>query len=336
MITLALGISWVPGVAAQRQAANGAHGRAPEPEITEEGMIYSVVQGDTLSEIAERLEVRLDDLLAWNEGVTPNRLRVGQRLRIDTGLRRVEHLVRSGESLSRIAARYEVQIAELLRWNRRLQRDSIRAGRTLVVFTAAPLSRSRSIGDPNHGRLVDAVEMPRRHPGLYVRVPSRAFGTEETVRWIVDAYDAARESDASMPEVAVHDISHRDGGAMMGHHSHASGRDADLAYFQRGCGERCLFRSIGPDQLDVERQWRVFHYWLSRGLVEAIFVDHSLQRALYEHAREQGVDRHTLSRWFQYPREEGNRYGIIRHHARHADHYHVRFVCHESDEECRP
>jgi len=298
-------------------------------------MVYSVVEGDTLSEIAERLEVGLDDLVAWNEGLEPDRLRVGQRLRIDTGLRRVEHLVRSGESLSRIAARYEVRIDELLRWNRRLRRDSVRAGRTLVVFTGVPLSRSRSVGSTNDGSLADAVQMPLHHAGLFVRVPSRAYGTEETVCWIVEAYDAAAESDASIPEVTVHDISHREGGALMGHHSHASGRDADVAYFQRGCGERCSFRPIGPAELDVERQWRVFSYWLSRGVVEAIFVDYSLQRALYEHAREQGIDRQTLSRWFQYPREEGNRYGIIRHHARHADHYHVRFVCHESDEECR-
>lgn len=320
---------------AQQRAADSARGRSVEPEITEEGVFYTIVDGDTLSEVAERLDVSMDDLVRWNEGLEPDRLRVGQRLTIDTGQRRVDHVVRRGESLSRIAARFEVRVPELLRWNRRLRPDRIRAGQTVTIFTSVPSSRSRSVGAPSHGRLVDAAQLTRRHPGLFVRAPSRAYGTDETVRWIVDAYDALRDGDDDAPQVAVHDLSRRTGGEMMGHRSHRSGRDADIAYFQRNCGERCGFRRIGPERLDVARQWQIFQYWLEHERVEAIFVDHALQRALYQHAREQGVDRRQLSRWFQYPRPIGNRYGIIRHHPRHADHFHVRFVCHETDEECR-
>ena len=322
-------------VHAQQRAADGPRGRAAEPEITEEGAVYTVVANDTLSEIAERLEVSTNDLMAWNEGLQPDRLRIGQRLRLETGLRRVEHVVMRGDSLSRIATRYEVRIAQLLRWNRGLSANRLRADQRLIVFTGVPASRSESIGHPTQGHLADAAQFPTRHPGLFVRVPSRAYGTDETVRWIIDAYDALRTEDHDAPQVPVHDLSRRTGGEMMGHHSHRSGRDADIAYFQRDCRERCRFRTIGPAQLDVARQWQVFRYWLEHDRVEAIFVDHDLQEALYRHARAQGVDRRLLSRWFQYPREAGNRYGVIRHHPRHADHFHVRFVCHESDEQCR-
>lgn len=298
-------------------------------------MFYTVVEGDTLSEVAERLEVSVEDLVRWNEDLDPDHIAVGERLRIENGLRRVDHVVRRGESLSRLASHYEVRVRDLLRWNRGLRPDRVRAGRTLTVFTPVPLSRSQSVGHPHTGRLLDAARMPTRHPALYVRTPSRAFGTDETVRWIVDAYEALRREDPEAPRVEVHDLSRRNGGALMGHVSHRTGRDADLAYFQTDCTEHCRFRPIGPSDLDVARQWRIFHHWLSRGQVEAIFVDHRLQRALYQEARRQGVSRRDLSRWFQYPRGEGNRYGVIRHHPRHADHYHVRFVCHETDEECR-
>jgi len=327
---------WALPVSAQERAAGSGRGRAPEPEYTEEGMFYTVVDGDTLSEIAERFEVTVDRLVALNEGLDPDRLRLGQRLTIDSGLRRVEHEVRSGEALSRIAARYEVQIADLLRWNRIRSRDLVRAGRTLVVFTPVPASRSQSMGSPQHGRLAEGRRMPLNHPAIWVRAPGRAWGTDETVRWLTEAIEAVREDIPNTPRVAVHDLSRRRGGPLMGHHSHRSGRDADVAYYQRSCGgEGCRFRTIGPDQLDVERTWRLFRYWLERDQVDAIFVDHHLQRALYEHAREQGVSPRDLSRWFQYPHPPGTRYGVIRHHPRHANHFHVRFVCHETDEECR-
>ncbi len=333
----ALGIFLVASPAlAQRSAAGTGRGRAPEPEteITDHGMIYRVVEGDTLSQIAERLEVSVEQLVAMNDELEPDRLSVGQELRIDSGLRRVEHVVRAGEALSRIAARYEVRVQDMLRWNRRLSRDLIREGRTLTIFTAVPSSRSRSIGRPNAGRLEDAAQLPRRHPAFVTRTPSRAFGTDETVRWLVEGLEHVRANDPGTPRVEIHDLSRRRGGALMGHRSHRSGRDADVAYYQRGCGEACAFRTIGPAQLDVARQWRLFEHWLEQGQVEAIFVDHALQRALYRHALEQGVDRRRLSRWFQYPRGPENRYGIIRHHPRHANHLHVRFVCHESDEDC--
>jgi len=64
-------------------------------------------------------------------------------------------------------------------------------------------------------------------------------------------------------------------------------------------------------------------------------MDHRLQRVLYEYARSQGVSRRKLNRWFQYPRPPQQRQGVIRHVPRHADHFHVRFVCPETDERCR-
>lgn len=324
--------------AAQERAAGSQGSRALAPadtEVTEDGTFYTVVEGDTLSEIALRLQVPMEDLLVMNEGLQADRLSVGQRIRVGTGRRRVEHVIRSGDSLARLARHYEVSVAELRRWNPRLRGDAIREGRSLIVFTPRPASRSVSVGNANTGRLEQAAQLPLNHPGIFVRAPSHAYGTDETVRWLVEGIEAVRREMPGTPRIEIHDLSAREGGPLMGHHSHTSGRDADVAYYREGCGEPCTFRSIGGAQLDVARQWRLFRHWLERDQVVAIFVDHDLQRALYEHARSEGVDRRLLDRWFQYPREPGNRYGIIRHHPRHANHFHVRFVCHESDETCR-
>ncbi|MCC6873905.1 MAG: penicillin-insensitive murein endopeptidase [Sandaracinaceae bacterium] len=299
------------------------------------GIEHVVAQGETLSHIALHYRVSVADLMRWNPTVEEQRLRVGQTLRIDTGQRRVEHEVQRGESLASIAARWEVRPRELLEWNRGLRPNRLRAGQTVTVFTHVPESRSRSVGRPDAGRLLDARPMPHRHRGFFVRTPSRAFGTDETVRWIVEAFERVLERHPRAPRVEIHDLSFRSGGPIHGHHSHESGRDADIAYYQTRCARDCAFRRIRPTDLDVERQWALFEPWLREGRVEAIFMDHELQAALYEHARRSGVSRADLSRFFQYPREPENRYGIIRHHPRHADHFHVRFVCHESDEDCR-
>jgi LysM repeat protein len=316
------------------QAANTPRGRVEEPEPEPPGIEVRVASGDTLSHIAERFGVTVDDLVRWNPGLRPDRIRAGQTLTVMNGQRRVVHVVQRGDLLSHIATRYEVRVDDLLRWNARLSRDRVSVGREIVLFTRVPESRSRSVGHPNAGRLEDARQL-RRHPGLLVRAPDRAWGTDETVRWIAEAFDVVRAADPHAPRVEVHDISHRRGGPMQGHHSHESGRDADISYYQTACRGVCSFRRIGPDQLDVARQWALLSHWLQSGRVEAIFMDHALQRVLYEHARASGVSRNDLSRWFQYPRSAEDRYGVIRHEPQHADHLHVRFVCHETDPDCR-
>ncbi len=336
VLTILVGMVGPGAASAQRDHAAGTPRGLPDAaELTETGLVYTVQPGDTASEIAERFEVTTEQLVMWNEGLEPDRIREGQRLRLDTGLRRIVHTIRAGDTLAALATRYEVAVNDIVRWNRRIRRHSIRVGRELTIFTTVPESRSESIGTPQAGRLAHAHQLPRNHPAILVRYPQRAWGTDEAVRWIVDAFDAVRDAHPDTPRVAIHDLSRERGGALMGHHSHTSGRDADIAYFQNGCGEECRFRTIGPSDLDVARQWTLFRYWLEHDQVEAIFVDYALQRALYEHARAEGVPREQLARWFQYPREEGNRYGVIRHHPRHANHFHVRFVCHETDEACR-
>ncbi|MEM9074037.1 MAG: penicillin-insensitive murein endopeptidase [Myxococcota bacterium] len=313
---------------------------APAPRRRREagpGPRYRIAPGDTLSHIANRQGTTVEALLRLNPGLRPDRIRTGQEIRVaePDGRNRIEYVIRRGDNLSRIAERHRVELRDILRWNRRLRRDRIRAGQRLVLWTAIPESVSESIGAPNRGRLERGERLPS-HPGYWIRNRDRAFGTLETTLWIQDAFDALRARHPGAPKVRVHDISLRRGGPMTGHRSHQSGRDVDLSYFQRRCGgQPCPMRRLQPEQLDAERQWTLFEHWLKNDRVDAIFMDYSLQRPLFEAARRAGYSRAQLSRWIQYPRGPGFPLGIVRHFRSHRDHAHVRFTCPETDESCR-
>ncbi|MCS6856646.1 MAG: penicillin-insensitive murein endopeptidase, partial [Sandaracinaceae bacterium] len=138
----------------------------------------------------------------------------------------------------------------------------------------------------------------------------------------------------SAPRLVIGDASLPKGGPFAPHLSHQSGRDIDLAYFQVRCRRTCDHRPVSPQTFDAKRQWRLISRWLRGDKVEAIFMDYSLEEALYRAAQESGASQSELSRWFQWPRPPDARVGIIRHLDNHQDHMHVRFRCAPYDSAC--
>ena len=98
---------------------------------------YKVRRGDTLGEIASRHGVSINDLRQWN-GIRGSRIRTGQRLTIYTnpgssaGASVTTYTVRRGDTLSEIASRHGVSIANLKRWNN-LSNNRIRVGQRLEI-----------------------------------------------------------------------------------------------------------------------------------------------------------------------------------------------------------
>lgn len=296
--------------------------------------LHTVRADETLSAIAARYGVSLERLLEQNPELDPDRIRPGQTIRLGEEHRVVHYTVKPGDTLGAVARRFDVSVDELVRSHPGLRPERLRAGQTLRVRTGIPASVSRSVGKPHQGRLIQARRLPL-HPGWVIRDRERAWGTDETVDALVGAIDELQSAHPRAPRIEVHDLSFRDGGPIDDHRSHESGRDADLALFQKRCaGGVCAFRRATPNGLDVERQWTLLHHLLREGEVEAVFLDYRLQRPLYEHARSHGATADELGRWFQYPRGQGSPLGIIRHARNHADHLHVRFTCHASDGEC--
>ena len=129
----------------------------------------TVERGDSLSSLAARHHVPVEVLRSAN-GIHGDLIRVGQQLRLprddqllvdplyaraatqlaelQSGLLaadRVTHRVRSGESLSVIARRYRVSVQDLQRWNNISDPRTLRAGRSIVVFSS-PGQRTATSG----------------------------------------------------------------------------------------------------------------------------------------------------------------------------------------------
>ncbi len=117
-----------------------------------------VERGDTLSRLAQRHQVPLTVLRSTNE-LKGDMLRPGQKLRLPRDVQllvdpfyaaaaeqlqklqsgliaadRISHRVKSGESLSVIARRYQVSVQDLQRWNNIRDPRTLRAGASLIVF----------------------------------------------------------------------------------------------------------------------------------------------------------------------------------------------------------
>lgn len=60
-------------------------GAEPAKRLPDNGDFHSIKSGDTLSAIARRYQIRLEDLLRWNELTTRSILRTGSTLRIHAG-----------------------------------------------------------------------------------------------------------------------------------------------------------------------------------------------------------------------------------------------------------
>jgi LysM repeat protein len=326
-----------PRVAARNpSSAVSARVSITPPQTKKRGRTYRVQSGDTLTAIALKHDTTLADLLASNPGLKADRIYPGQT--IDVGEPRPEVVFRleRGDTLLAVANRYDVSARDLARWNAKLNDRSPRAGTDVRIYTRVPVSPSEAVGPTNRGRLENGVRLPP-HRGYVVRTPARTYGTEETTRWIMGAFDAVDAKFKRTKVVRIHDISDRNGGRLRDHKSHQNGRDADISYYQDECSSHgCRFDDFRSSDLDVARQWTLLEYWLRNGQAEMIFIDYRLQAKLYRYAKRKGVTKAQLDRWIQYPRGKYEPDGVIRHFRNHEDHLHVRFVCPYSDLRCRP
>ncbi len=98
---------------------------------------YRIKRGDSLSRIAKNHGITVRELKAFNQ-LKSNRIRAGDNLVLpvlaDT---KVDYKVKSGDSLWRIAGRFNVTVNKLKLWNN-LTSDALRIGDTLTVFLSPP------------------------------------------------------------------------------------------------------------------------------------------------------------------------------------------------------
>lgn len=102
---------------------------------------YNVRQGDTLWGIAKRQKVSVKDLMRWNQLSNDSTLQPGQQLKLTqnayTGqnrMRKVNYRVRRGDSLSRIASKFNLSINDILHWNSLDLQNYLKPGQRLTLF----------------------------------------------------------------------------------------------------------------------------------------------------------------------------------------------------------
>ena len=118
---------------------------------------HRIRRGENLNSIASRYGVDVSSIKEWNN-LYSNRIYAGRRLKIYTNksasayasddnspekATRFRYRIRRGETISELAERFSVSIAQIRRWNH-LNSNQLIAGKTLTIFTNEHTS---SLGD---------------------------------------------------------------------------------------------------------------------------------------------------------------------------------------------
>ncbi|WP_108946373.1 LysM peptidoglycan-binding domain-containing protein [Shewanella halifaxensis] len=106
---------------------------------------YKVKSGDSLWKIAKQHKVKTAQLASWNSMAPKDPLQIGQKLVIWSGtrsnsqglsevMRTVNYKVRSGDSLARIAGKFNVTVNDLVRWNSLEKSKYLQPGQMLKLY----------------------------------------------------------------------------------------------------------------------------------------------------------------------------------------------------------
>lgn len=218
-----------------------------------------------------------------------------------------------------------------------------RHGRTakisvVVSKPAEPLRRADSVGPPNEGRLEGGIHLDVTKPHLRGAPMHSSIDTRWGLPALVHAIDhAAKAVTKKYPGAVLNvgDLSRRNGGELARHHSHESGRDADLGFYVVDAQGKPLSRAtfvkideklaaedIAGARFDVARNWLFLQNLLldRDARVSHVFVAEPLKHALLAHARSRGVAHALYVRAALVMMQPTG--GLP-----HDDHFHVRISC---------
>jgi penicillin-insensitive murein endopeptidase len=221
--------------------------------------------------------------------------------------------------------------------------------RTAVAFHPpakhAPAERAESVGSPNDGHLKGGVHVDLSRPYFRV-VPVYESGD---VRWghpqLINMIDrAARAVHKRFPGsvLDVGDLSQRGGGDLLRHHSHESGRDADLGFYVVDAkGKQVHARTfikfdtamasptVPGARYDMPRNWAFVQELLTDPVahVSHIFIAEWIRHEVLAYARH----RVSGALWDRAATVMMQPHNSLPH----DDHFHVRISCpHDSHGSC--
>jgi len=100
--------------------------------------VHIVKQGDSLWKLAKTYHVSTKDITKWNKLSSKKPLRIGQKIAIHTQPlgQKIEHTLKSGESLWSLAQRYKVTTKQIAAWNSISTKKTLQPGMKLTVWTS--------------------------------------------------------------------------------------------------------------------------------------------------------------------------------------------------------
>jgi membrane-bound lytic murein transglycosylase D len=117
--------------------------RQPAAAASGKPRVYTVKRGDTLWGVARKHGVTVPALASANGLSSKSQLTAGARLEIPGAggatapageSTRMTYKVRSGDTLSEIAEKFNVSVRQLMSWNNLRSSSSLRAGQRIVVY----------------------------------------------------------------------------------------------------------------------------------------------------------------------------------------------------------
>ncbi|WP_461515995.1 lytic transglycosylase [Porticoccus sp.] len=115
-------------------------GSGVEKPLAANSRRYQVKQGDSLWKIAEKQQVSIKELAKWNNLNVKEPLKLGQVLNLEVetdgtpSQKKLKYRVRRGDSLYRIANKFDLTVNEILEWNNLNSKHLLKPGQQLTLF----------------------------------------------------------------------------------------------------------------------------------------------------------------------------------------------------------
>lgn len=311
---------------------------------------------ERVSQIAARYGVRRDKLVEWNkldpqEDYPPRgrrSVKVRTRRLVPPRMK-VAYVPEEEETWGDVAAALRVEIPDLHAWN--WQHRRLKPGRPVMAWVDPALSWSLrpgggpqvpdsfdvpggglSVGRPQRGRLMSAVQLP--DSPLYTRGVKRVlWGSSYTIEQLQVAFAHFRHDTGFEHQIVVGSISKRNGRHLPPHKSHQSGRDVDIRLPLLPHVPDT--KNPNEDEIDWYATWALIKALGATDAVKVVFLEADLHRRVYEAARTMGESRDTLADYLIFPQWRPKADPLVRHSRGHDEHIHVRFRCADDEPKCK-
>jgi len=133
--------------------------------LSDQISIYTVKEGDTLSEIADTFDISTNTI-RWENNISGQKISIGQKLNI-LPMTGVKHIVKKGDTIGKIADKYEADSEDILIFNGIGKDDTLKQGDIVFVPNGIIKPVVSVQSSPGSGKIL--VSNIKVDAGYYIR-----------------------------------------------------------------------------------------------------------------------------------------------------------------------